>query len=369
MSNGQNPLTTKREDPPPLIRVSGSHRQIGRQIGEACRTQVQHSIENAKILLESAYDVLQLTWEGAQIQSRKYLPFAQERYPKYVDEMLGIAEGGGVLFEDVAVINAMEAVTTDALHLTKCTSLAVNDQRTADGHVLLAHNEDWVPEDESDVYLVHAAPDDEPPFLAMTYGALLPNIGLNAAGIAQCCDSVYPSDSRIGIPRVIVSRAVLAARTPGDAIRCMLAPHRAAGYNHLLVHESGEIYNVEVSAKKFAILYGEEGMIVHTNFYQDFQMQTIEHDPDELVETRVRYYRALRLLNSTPRHSIITLQKIMEDHINFPNSICNHAIHDLDPLDREKTINSLVIDLTTRAMHIAWGNPCENAYHTFHLDA
>jgi hypothetical protein len=43
----------------------------------------------------------------------------------------------------------MEAVTIDALHLTKCTSMAVNQQRTAGEQVLIAHNEDWVPEDES----------------------------------------------------------------------------------------------------------------------------------------------------------------------------------------------------------------------------
>ncbi len=354
--------------PPPLVRVGGSHREIGRQIGEACKVQVQRSIENAHILLESGYDVLQLTWDGAQIQARKYIPFAQERFPQYVEEMLGIAEGAEVPFDDVAVINAMEAVTTDALHLTKCTSMAVNDLRTADGHVLVAHNEDWVPEDESDVYLVHASPVDEPPFLAMSYGGLLPNIGFNAAGIAQCCDSVYPTDSRIGIPRVIVSRAVLGARTPGNAIRATLSPHRAAGYNHLLVHESGEIYSVEVSARKFAILYGQDGYLVHTNFYLDPQMQAIEDEPDELVETRVRYFRALRLLTSMQKHTINSLQSILRDHINFPNSICNHAEHDLDPLDREKTINSVVMDLTARAMHIAWGNPCENNYHTFHLE-
>ena len=199
---------------------AGTHREIGRQIGESCTTQVHRSVENAHLLLANAYEDLQLTWDGAQIQARKYLPFAQERYPQYVDEMIGIAEGAGVPFDDVAVVNAMEAVTMDALHLTKCTSMAVNERRTADGHVLVAHNEDWLPEDEADVYVVHVTPNDEPPFIAMTYGGLLPNIGFNADGIAQCCDTVYPTDIRIGIPRVWFRRAVLAARTPGDAIRC-----------------------------------------------------------------------------------------------------------------------------------------------------
>ncbi|MBN1220994.1 MAG: hypothetical protein JXM69_18885 [Anaerolineae bacterium] len=360
--------TTPHSAPPPLIQVSGTHREIGYQIGEACAAQVQHSIENAQALLKKAYDKLELTWNGAQIQTRKYMPFAQERYPQYVEELMGIAEGASVAFYDVATINAMEAVTVDALHLTKCTSFAVNESFTADGHVLIGHNEDWVPEDEADVFVIHATPDDEPPFLAMTYGGLLPNIGFNAAGIAQCCDSVYPSDCRIGLPRLIVSRAVLGAQTPAEAIRHMLVPQRAAGYNHLLAHQSGELYNVEVSARSFAILYAEDGYVGHTNHYLDFNMQAIEDEPDELVSSRVRYFRALRLLKNTTKHTIKSFQTIQRDHLNYPDSICSHAIDYPDPLDREKTINALVIDLTAGVMHLAWGNPCQNPYHTYHLD-
>jgi isopenicillin-N N-acyltransferase-like protein len=355
--------------PIPFIRAKGTHRQIGQQIGEAVAEQIRHSVESARKLIDETYSTLELDWDGALIQARKYLPFAQERYPQYVEEMIGTAEGASVSFDDLTVLNAMEAVTMDALHLTKCTSMAVNEDRTADGHVLVAHNEDWLPEDEKDVYVVHVEPEKEPPFLAMTYGGLLPNIGFNARGISQCCDSVYPTDSRIGIPRLFVSRAVLSAETLADAIRSTLVPQRAAGYNHLLAHDSGELYSVEVSARKFGILYGEEGFIVHTNHYLDEKMQAIEDEPDELIVTRLRYFRAFHLLRRTPAHSIKTLQAIQRDHLNFPNSICNHSMNDINPLDREKTINALIIDLTARAMHIAWGNPCENQYHTYYLEA
>jgi isopenicillin-N N-acyltransferase-like protein len=207
---------------------------MGCQVGEARREQVQHSIENAHLLIEQSYSSLELTWDGAKIQSRKYSPFAWERYPQYIEEMQGIAKGANVPFDDVMVLNAMEAVTMDALHLTRCTSFAVNEERTADGHVLLAHNEDWLPEDEGDVYVISAKPKEEPPFLAMTYGGLLPNVGFNAYGIAQLIDSVYPNDSRIGIPRLVMARAVLASRRLSGALGRTLAPHRAAGYNHLL---------------------------------------------------------------------------------------------------------------------------------------
>jgi isopenicillin-N N-acyltransferase-like protein len=352
----------------PMIKVSGSHLEIGRQIGEACRAQVQHSLENTRSLLAEAYENLQLTWEGAQIQARKYIPFAQERYPKYVEELIGIAEGASISFNDLILLNAIEGVATDALHLTKCTSMAINQERTANGHVLIAHNEDWLPDDEPDAYIVHARPDDEPPFLAITYGGFLSNIGFNAAGIAQCCDTVYPNDCRIGIPRVIASRGVLGSRTPSEAIRHMLVPRRAAGYNHLLAHESGELYNIEVSAKRFALLYAENNCLAHTNHYLDQNMQAVENEPDELISTRVRYWRARHLLEKTELHTIQTLQDIQRDHVNYPDSICNHASVG-DIMDREKTISSVIMDLTNRQMHAAWGNPCENQYHTYQLDA
>ncbi len=360
--------TVRHTSPAPFVRAKGTHRQIGQQIGEAMAESIRHSIQNARNLLDQTYDSLNLTWEGGLIQASKYMPFAQERYPQYVDEMIGMAEGAGVPPEDLAVVTGMEAVTQDALHLTKCTSLAVNGDRTADGHVLVAHNEDWLPEDEQDVYVVHATPDDEPPWIAMTYGGLLPNIGFNAYGIAQCCDSVYPNDSRIGIPRVVVSRAVLGAHNLEDAFRSALVPRRAAGYNHVLVHDSGELYSLEVSARKFGIVYGGDGIIVHTNHFLDEKMQAIEDEPEELIGTRLRYFRTRRLLQQTDLHTIKSLQAIQRDHLNFPNAICNHCWDDSEPLDREKTVCALIMDLTARVMHLAWGNPCANQYHTYHLD-
>jgi len=355
-------------DPVPIIHVKGNHREMGRQMGEAIRPLVQHSIENARKLMESTYDTLQLTWEGALTQARKYVPFAQERYPQYVEELSGIAEGANVNFTELAVVNGLEAVTTDALHLTKCTSLAVNELHTVDGHVIVAHNEDWLPDDEPDVFIVHAEPEDEPAFIAMSYGGLLPNVGFNAAGIAQCCDTVYPSDTRIGIPRVIVSRAVLAAETLGKAFTSAMVPLRAAGYNHLIAHKSGELYNVEVSARNFEVIYGDDGYIAHSNHYLSPKMQEIESDSDERLHSRVRYFRALRLLKQNPPHTVESIKNILQDHVNYPDSICNHSTIITDPLEYEKTIVSLIMDLTDQKMYVAWGNPCKNSYHMYNVE-
>lgn len=364
--NENKPITHLK--PAPKIIVKGSHTSVGQQIGESQRSAIKHSIENARILIDSTQDALHLSWEGAKNQASKYLPFVQERYPQYLDELSGMSEGADVNLYELAVVNFMEGVTVDALHLTKCTSLSVNEQNTANQHVLIAHNEDWLPEDEPDVYLVQVKVEDEPEFLAMTYGGLLPNIGFNECGIAQCCDTVYPEDTRIGIPRVIVSRAVLGAKTIGEAIRRTLVPLRAAGYNHLIAHESGEMYNVEVSAHNFDILYSIEGYLAHTNNYLSPKMEALEEHSDELIHTRVRYFRALHLLSETKLHTTKTLEDILKDHVNYPDSICNHSFLDKGPLDREKTIVSVIMDLTTRKMEVAWGSPCTNYYYNYEVE-
>ena len=95
-------------------------------------------------------------------------------------------------------------------------SIANNANRTVKGHVLIAHNEDWLPDTGPNTFLVHATPENEPTDLAMTYGGRLLNIDLNAFGIAQYCDTVYPNDVCGGVPRVFPRGLCWLHRLPGE---------------------------------------------------------------------------------------------------------------------------------------------------------
>jgi isopenicillin-N N-acyltransferase-like protein len=226
-------------------------------------------------LIETSQDRLKLSWAEAVSHSRQYARFAPNTY---LEELHGMAEGAGAELDDLLALNCMEAIVSDALHL-KCTSLALGPEWTNDRHVLLAHNEDWWPQDELTLYLIHAEPEREPAFLALTYGGLLPAIGLNSAGLAQCCNSVYPNDSRFGVPRAFVARSVLAAGDLVEAARRAAHPDREAGYNHLVVNREGDILSLEASARRHAILPSLAGALVHTNHYLDPGMQEVERDP------------------------------------------------------------------------------------------
>lgn len=353
----------------PVVYVEGSHYEMGGQIGTDRKAGIQHMLAVYRRYFEEEGDIIGIGgWDEAILHARKYLPFAEESVPHYVEELHGMADGAEMDFNDLLVLNCVEAITEDALH-AGCTSLAAAPEVTADGSLLVGHNEDWLPDDKDTVYLVHARPNDEPAFLAITYGGLLPNIGFNQHGIAQCCDSVYPDDARIGVPRIFVSRAVLASVTLAEAIRAALNRRRAAGYNHLIVHVSGEMYNVEVSAEDFDVIYGSDGLLAHTNNYLSRRMRAIEKDSEELIASRVRYNRAIRLMRSQRgKLSFKSFQAILSDHVNYPQSICNHIDETEAPLERQQTIASLLMDLTARTMHVACGPPCQCEYHSYKLE-
>jgi isopenicillin-N N-acyltransferase-like protein len=221
--------------------------------------------------------------------------------------------------------------------------------------------------DKEHVYLVRGYPDDGPAFIGMTYGPLLVNIGLNAEGIGVAIDSVYPTDGRIGVPRILSSRAILDARTIGQAIRACVPKLRAGGYVYLLADPHGEIYTVETAATTHVILYGAEGWLVHTNHYLAPKMRALE-TPGTYASSNVRLNRARRLLRSQlGRVTVASIQDLLRDHANYPDSVCSHEDPEDPPHERECTLVSLIMDLTERVLWAAPGPPCEGEYEAYGL--
>ena len=69
---------------------------------------------------------------------------------------------------------------------------------------------------------------------------LLPLIGLAIWGSLKLAQKLQ---ARLGVAPAS-ARAVLASKRISGAIGRCLIPRREAGYNHVLAHESGELYSV-----------------------------------------------------------------------------------------------------------------------------
>jgi isopenicillin-N N-acyltransferase-like protein len=349
----------------PLFEIRGSPRTMGRMLGEQAGDLIRSMLDTYKTFM---HEVSGLNWAEAVRESHKYLPYAQAAFPEYVEEIVGIAEGAGVSFQDAWLLNCYEGVAEDQ-KLMACTTIGVNDDVTADGHVYLAHNEDWISGDSKHVYLVRATPDNGPPFLSVSYGPMLCNLGFNAMGIGVGINSVYPVDVRVGVPQVILSRAVLAAERLSDALRACLHRRRASGYNHLLVDRSGEIFSVESSATRHELLYAHEGWLAHTNHYLSERLQDLEQ-PYVYASSNVRLRRAERLLRrQAGQIGLDSLQSILRDHVSHPDSICKHEDMSDAPHDRSRTLISMIMDLTEMTMWVAPGPPCCGEYLPHRLEA
>jgi isopenicillin-N N-acyltransferase-like protein len=348
----------------PILHVSGDSIKRGREQGEGARSQIQLALSHYRQLVP---DLLHRPWQSALLEAQKYLQHAQEIYPAVLDEMRGIAEGADVAFEEVWTLNCFEALTDSQEHSPSCTTLAVRDDQTESGHVLLAHNEDWLSLDQDTLYLVHSKPKEGPDFLGLTYGPLLVNIGLNAEGIGVGIDSVYSTDVRVGVPRIIYSRTILGAKTMTDALRACMPKRRAAGYHFLLADANGSLFSVETSAMQHEIIDGERGWLVHTNHYLSPRLKGIEKERT-YANSHVRFQRATRLLRD--RLGCVTmddLQQLLRDHANQPDSICAHPDPSLPLHDNYQTLASLIMDLSERLLWVAKGPPCQGEFHSYRL--
>jgi isopenicillin-N N-acyltransferase like protein len=123
-----------------------------------------------------------------------------------------------------------------------CTDLAARGQATVDGATLVAHNNDLPAEVEDNLVIIKVRARNEPEFLAVSAGGLGFSAGFNAAGISMTGNAMSCSDIRPGVPRMLIARAILAAKRLGEAMDACLLPLRASNYNNVIADNSGEVY-------------------------------------------------------------------------------------------------------------------------------
>ncbi len=224
----------------PLIETGGSWRDIGYDVGVGVREQLQCAAASCRAELGGVEpsDVV------ANIEP--YLRITEEVAPDVIAELHGMAEGSGVPFESLFVLNA-GAELTQALGRFECTVAGITAAGTADGHVLQAHNEDATAGWGDLTYVIKAEPDGVPAFAAFTYAGLLLHQGVNAAGLASVGNALYARDAHAGVPKLFQYRRALIEPTIEGAIRVATDPARAFGNNLLFANAEGDVYDVEVS--------------------------------------------------------------------------------------------------------------------------
>lgn len=349
----------------PLVEASGKPYDLGRTVGKKCASKAALYRQR---MAESVRHYTGMEWPKAVAKAREYLPYAEEFYPDFIEEIRGYSAGSRLSFEDAFTLTCHDLLSPSGFR--GCTDIAVSGDVTADGNVLAAHNEDFTPSYLPTVVLLHAKPRGKPEFITTSYAGLFPSSGMNSAGISLTGNALDPNDVRVGIPKSFPVRKVMEARRIGEALVSSLPQNRASSYNNICSDRNGEIYSMEASATDCAWMYAHDGYLVHTNHYVADKMRRYEMDTSSaaLATSTVRYNRALRLIeDQLGSVTVESLKSIMSDHVNKPGSICRHPDPGLHPLDISETIFSLVFDLTRLEAHVCKGRPCSGTYRTFSL--
>ena len=333
----------------PVVETGGNWREIGHDIGHAMREQLEAAAAASRVEFGAA------NFQRMRAGIAPYLEATERSAPEIVAELRGMAAGSGVPFDALFALNAAEELEQAAGRFG-CTVVGVTPAGTADGHVLVAHNEDASAGWGDFAYVVRAEPDGAPAFAAFTYAGLLLHQGVNAAGLASVGNALYARDAHPGVPKLFQYRRALVQPTVEGAIRVATDPARAFGNNHLFATAEGDVIDVEVSGCQWALLHAGNRFLAHANHFVSPDLTHLDRD-DDLLNSRLRQLRVERLVDRDwGRQSVDGLKAVMADHSNYPKSVCKHHAPESE-LDYG-TIGGVVIDATDRVLWACAGNPC-----------
>ncbi len=376
---------------PPIIEASGSHRDVGRQIGEAARDLVAQGLA----AYEERFPLLAgFSFAEAVERSGEYLIAARDYVPQAVDQLRGLAEGANASFEQLFALNCSEEFTCAADHVwppddgsesagaggasvraggrirpapDHCTSFAV----AAGGSVVSGHNEDWYPEDVEGLVVrkvrLSGAGTGGAAYISVGAAYDLPMTGLTSHGITSAANTVYYRDERAGVPNNCLLTVVLQQPDLEHVRDLIVGSPRARGSNHLLCDAAGRIWDLETTGEHWAFIDGG-ALFTHTNHFVSPELSP--NDATASEGSPLRRARAEELLEAGvgAGGDLVELGKtVLRDHENAPFSICTHWDDDDPDPDQSVTTASMVWEPAEGRAHIAVGQPCGSEYVTYEL--
>ena len=212
---------------------------------------------------------------------RDYLPVIEAFEPTYVEEMHGIAEGAGVPFEDVVLLNAR----TEILKLAArpdlrarlageddpdgCTGVVVLPEASKAGRLIHAQNWDWKRECAETAVVLKVRRDDGPDLMTFTEAGALGRCGFNAVGIAITANYLESDRDyrQVGVPLALIRRKVLESEHLALAMRAVYCTQKSAANNMIVSHCEGVAIDFECAPDETFQVHPDRGLLVHANHF------------------------------------------------------------------------------------------------------
>jgi isopenicillin-N N-acyltransferase-like protein len=347
-----------------LIRVEGTHREVGLQMGEAVRDLIRADIAAAWQDLPAGRTVQEQLALAAE-----YRAFTEPRLPWLLEELDGCAEAAGVDALEFFACSMEEIWYEPRVRVTqgRCSDLVAGPRATSNGHLIVGHTNDLRPSSEPRIVgLEKKVPGD--PVVFQLGGVPVLSVGWNSAGLSLTGNELSPNDERIGISRDHQVLEMIRTRSLDEMVAAALRPDRASSYNNVLTSADGEVANVEGSATDAEVSgLDDDDHLAHTNHYVCDRMRPYEGDTAYAEHSNIRYERARALLAAEPPGSVTMgrMRELLADHETKPDSICKHPEFGTP---RSKTVFWCVADVTDGVIRYGRGNPCDSIEQEYRFE-
>lgn len=349
--------------PFPIVKTQGTPNDRGQQYGSRCREMIARVVAFYRWIFAIKS---KLDWDQSLEKAAEFVPVLNDYDSDIMEEIEGIARGADRPVAEIVALN----VRTELLFLlatgagqakASCTSLAAVPP--AAEHTLLAQNWDWYPQVRDCCVILEEKPQDRPEILHVVEAGIIAKTGYNSAGIGLCTNALVTANWRVGVPYHAILWRILKSVTMADAIGAVTGPQRASAANYLIAHAAGEAVNLEAAPQDLNVIFPQKGIISHANHCKISNTDIIDLTSAIWPDTIMRDYRAGKILHQYNGHiDASSIQQVLKDHFDKPNSICTHKDVNLPPHEHSQTNVSLIMDLTEKSLLIAKGPPCEHKY-------
>ncbi|XP_059287073.1 uncharacterized protein LOC132040451 [Lycium ferocissimum] len=329
--------------------------QIGFLIGQRFSKLIQSRLSTDLILKNQLLPFAQLP--NSQPLINNLSENNKNKFPNYWNELKGIAQGSGVPFLNILLLNFRKEIlpfirkTEDYPKEEEinddCSDILVVSNTVA----VAAHNEDANVAVVGHTYLVKVTLSNGTTFTAYTYAGELPScaFGFNNHGVAFTLNSVPPCEEEIvagAIGRNFVSRDLLEANSIEDALARIHSSEASVGHSYNLIDtRARRILNVETASRnRVSVHEVRETPFFHANMYLHLQVKQAQDENSLSRQTRA---------SSLPKQSKSDFLALLGDMNNE-----KYPIYMTGPL--LYTLCTAVIDLDEKILTIIEGNPKEN---------
>jgi isopenicillin-N N-acyltransferase like protein len=360
----------------PVIKVTGSPYERGRQYGAQARDRVHGSITGYAAMFEHFAG---WNWGRATAEAQRFLPAIEDFGVQYADELLGIADGADVELNDILAINVRTEIVYPARVRaamgwrapTECSAFA---SVAADGHVIVGQNWDWAPFALDTVVVLEAVPDDGPAFVTVVEAGLLAKFGVNSEGLAVITNALGCTEDQgaAAVPYHVMLRALLNCSTTQEADACLAQAPRASSANYLVADASGSVIDIEARSGGPAKLHhlgtDDRGLLLHTNHFVSPAFDAVDYADLVATTSQIRLRRLAEIVDAAddPNDQAM-FAGALSDHANEPNSVCRHPEAALPAPEQSMTVTSALIDLTGGRFSLSEGPPCERGYEALDI--